>query len=95
MIIESGCIVALGIIILFFKSPWKVRMWMLSNPIKMDVFIFVVLNALHWGTFSGVMVAATGALICSALLGLGKHVYGFVDAGKYKPGFTNVGSKLV
>lgn len=95
MIIESGCIVALGIIIIFFKSPWKARMWFISNPLKVDAFIFVVLNALHWGTFSGVMVAATGSLICSALLGLGKSVYGYTVKGIYKPGFTNIGSKLV
>ena len=95
MIIESGVIVALGLLFTFFKCSWKARMWMLSHPLTMDIIIFVLLNILHMGTFSGVMVAATGALICSGMISLGRYVYGHVDGKIYKPGISNIGSKLI
>ncbi len=94
MIIESGVIVALGLLFTFFKCSWNIKMKMLSNPLAMDIFIFVALNILHWGTFSGVMVAATGALITSALLSLGRKVYGYMDGNVYHAGFVNVITKL-
>lgn len=95
MIIESGVIVALGLLFTFFKCPWRVRMWMLSHPLAMDLIIFVVLNMIHWGTFSGVMVAATGAMICSGMITLGRYVYGHIGAGRiYYAGIFNVIEKL-
>lgn len=94
MIIESGFIVALGLLFTFFKCPWKVRMWMLSNPLKMDIIIFVALNAIHWGTFSGVMVAATGAMITSGMITLGRYIFGHVQNNLYYAGVYNVIGRL-
>lgn len=94
MIIESGVIVALGLIFLFFKLKWKNRLLMLGKPLAMDLSVFVILNILHWGTFSGVMVAATGSLICSALISIGRWAVGFVIKDKYFPGKFNVMHKL-
>ena len=94
MIIESGIIVALGLLFVFFKCSWKTKMKMLSFPLTMDIGIFVLLNAIHWGTFSGVMVAATGALICSGMLTLGRWMFGHVTKGKYYAGVWNVLPKL-
>lgn len=90
MIIESGLIVAVGLLFMFFKCSWKVRIWMLSRPLFMDITVFILLNVLHWGTFSGVMVAATGALICSGLLSLGRWAFGYIDKNKYFAGTWNV-----
>lgn len=94
MIIESGLIVAIGLLFMFLKLKWKARMRLLSNPLAMDVCIFIVLTWLHWGTFSGVMVAATGALICSGLITLGRWAFGYVEKGQYRPGTWNIGAKL-
>ena len=90
MIIESGLIVALGLLFMWFKCSWKKRIWMLSNPLAMDIFIFVLLNIIHWGTFSGVMVAATGSLICSGLITVGRKCVGHVDQRIYYPGIWTV-----
>lgn len=90
MIIESGVIVALGLILMFWKCSWKWRMKMLSYPLTMDIAIFIVLNYLHAGTFSGVMVAATGALVCSAMISLGRYVFGYTAKNKYFAGIFNV-----
>lgn len=89
-----GIIVGLGLLTMFWKLGWRNRMRLLSNPLGVDVAVFAVLNVLHWGTFSGVMVAAVGALFCSLTLSLGRWVFGHVEAGRYVPGIINVGDRL-
>jgi hypothetical protein len=94
MIIESGLIVAVGLLFMFFKMSWKTRLSMLGFPLLMDVAVFVFLNILHWGTFSGVMVAAVGALVCSGLISLGRWSVGYIRQGLYFPGHMNVIHKI-
>lgn len=95
MIIESGAIVAGGLLLTFMKCSWSMRMRMLSNPLFMDLLIFTFLTLIHWGSFSGVMVASLGALICSGLITAGRHIYGHVDKGVYYPGVRNVAHELI
>jgi hypothetical protein len=95
MIIESGFIVAIGLLFIFFKCSWKARMRILSNPLAIDLLIFVALTILHWGTFSGVMVATTGAMITSGMLTLGRWMFGHVTDKKYFAGIWDVYPKLV
>lgn len=92
--IEMGLIVALGLIFLFARMNWRWKMRLLSNPLAVDVLVFVFLNVLHWGTFSGLMVAAVGALFCSLTLSVGRWWYGYVKNKRYVPGMVNVESKL-
>lgn len=92
--LEMGIIVAIGMIATFAKMSWRWRMKMLSNPFVCDVAIFVFLNALHWGTYSGLMVAAVGALACSVCLSLGRWMFGYQVNKLYVPGFINIRSKL-
>ena len=95
MIIESGVIVALGLVLTFWKCGWRMRMWMLSRPLFMDVMIFILLNVLHAGSFSGPIVAATGALVCSALISFGRWSFGYMLKGTYVPGrLLNVSARL-
>ena len=95
MIIESGLIVAAGLLLTFFKLSWKGRAWILSHPLLMDIVTFVLLNILHAGTFSGVMVAATGALVCSGLLSLGRKVFGYCEGQLYFPGWHDISPHLI
>lgn len=94
MIIESGLIVAGGLLFTFAKCSWQTRMWILSHTLFMDLVVFIILNCIHWGSFSGVMVAATGSLVCSGLLSLGRWYYGHVENRVYFPGQTNIAHKL-
>lgn len=94
MIIESGVIVALGLIFMFFKLSWKLRLRMLGHPMLMDLGVFVLLNWIHEGTFSGVMVAATGALVCSALISFGRKVFGYIERGRYVAGHMDVFDRI-
>jgi hypothetical protein len=84
--IEMGLVVALGLIVTFCKLSWRNKLRMLSHPLLMDVAIFALLCFLHWGTYSGVMVATVGALTCSLLLAAGRWAFGYMKAGKYVPG---------
>ena len=88
-------VVGLGLIVIFVKLSWAWRMRMLSNPVVVDVLIFSILTILHWGTFSGVMVATVGALFTSIVLSAGRWAFGFIKDGRYVRGaLADVRSKL-
>lgn len=89
-----GLVVALGLLVVMAKLPWKQRMWIISHPTTMDLIVFVLLTAIHWGTFSGVMVATVGALFTSIVLSGAKWLYGHVEGTTYYPGMFNVVDKL-
>lgn len=92
--LEMGFLVALGLIVMYAKLSWRKRVWINSHPLLLDVLVFIALNALHWGTFSGVMVAAIGALFCSLTISAARRVFGYMQSGRYVPGWMNVESKL-
>lgn len=92
--LEMGIIVGLGLLAMFWKLGWKGRMRVLSNPLGMDIGIFLILTLIHWGTFSGVMVAAVGALFCSITLSIGRWIFGHVEKGQYHRGVIDVGDRL-
>ena len=92
--IEMGIVVGIGLLVTLVKASWNMKMWMLSHPLFMDGFIFIALVLLHWGTFSGVMVATVGALTCSLVLSGARALYGHIKDGTYTPGTFDVSSKL-
>ena len=92
--LEMGIVVSLGLLVVLVKLPWRHKMWCISHPVLMDVFVFVMLTTIHWGTFSGVMVATVGALFTSIVLSGARWLYGHVDGTKYYPGIFNVVEKL-
>lgn len=92
--IEMGIVVGIGLLVTLVKASWHWRMHMLSNPLFMDALIFISLLMIHWGTFSGVMVATVGAMTCSLVLSATRKLYGHVESGVYQPGYFDIGSKL-
>lgn len=88
--LESGVVVALGLIMWFAKCSWRMRMRILSYPLLIDITVFAVLTAIHWGTFTGVMAATIGALMCSILLSLGRKAFGHMDGRTYVRGMWDV-----
>lgn len=93
--ISMGLVVALGLLVMLAKLPWRAKLWVVSHPIAMDTLIFVSMLMIHWGTFSGVMVATIGAFFCSIVLSLARRVIGHVDKdGRYVRGFCDVANKL-
>lgn len=92
--IEMGLIVGIALLVSMAKMTWSWRMRVLSNPLLVDIIVFALLVLLHWGTFSGVMVATIGALTCSLMLSAGRRALGFIKDGDYQPGYLNVAHKL-
>lgn len=88
--LEMGLVVALGLAVMYAKLGWRGRLWINSHPLLMDVFVFAFLNAVHWGTFSGVMVAAVGALFCSLTISLMRKWVGYVERGQYVAGWIDL-----
>ena len=93
--LESGFFVAFGLLFVLNKLSWKRKMWLISNPVAVDVFVFVTLVTIHWGTFTGVMAATIGALFCSITLSAAKWLVGHVVGNMYYPGVFNIAHKLV
>ena len=93
-IIELGLIVGIALLISMAKMSWYWRLKVLSNPLLMDAIIFAFLIVIHWGTFSGVMVATIGAFACSVLLAGGRKAFGYYEKGERIPGVIDISHKL-
>lgn len=91
---EIGFAIALGLIVTLVKCGWPIRMWFLSNPIKVDIIVFSLLMWLHWGTLGGTMGATIGACIVSIILSMGRKLYGYKVRGKYVRGMMDVGHQV-
>ena len=92
--IESGIVIGIGLLMILARLSWRYRMFMLSNPLLFDVGTFLALLVIHWGSFTGPMVATFGAMTCSLALSGARYLYGHVDNGTYIPGVFDIGSKL-
>lgn len=90
----AGFILCLGIVFWFLKMSWRARIRLLSHSLAVDIAVFVFLTVLHWGTYSGLMAAAVGALMVSVLLSLGAKTFGTFKGKDYKPGILNIGHLL-
>ena len=88
--IEMGFVVALGLAVMYAKLGLRHRLWINSHPLACDLIVFVGLNALHWGTFAGVMVAAVGALFCSVFISLTRKWHGYMADGAYVRGWVDL-----
>jgi len=89
-VLETGALIGLGLLATLVKLSWQYKMILLSNPVWVDVVIFIALTLIHWGSFSGPVVAAIGALCCSLTLSAGRSYYGYIENGLYVRGFRDV-----
>lgn len=86
MIIESGFIVFLGLVFMFIKLPPRISLKLLGSPLILDLSASILMLLVHWGTFSGVMAAATAGLLTSGFTTAARFAVGYIDKGKYYPG---------
>lgn len=92
--IEMGLIVGIALLITMSKMDWRWKLRVLSNPLLIDAIVFAMLIVIHWGTFSGVMVATIGAATCSLILSAGRWLIGHTQSGIYVPGKISIAHKL-
>lgn len=91
---SMGIVVGIALLLSLSKMSWPWKLRVLSSPFLMDAIIFLGLLMLHWGTFSGVMVATIGAMACSLVLSVGRWAVGYMQNGKYVSGHFDMGHKL-
>lgn len=91
---EMGFVVGLGLLITMVKASWRIKMALVSNPIAVDFAVFILLSILHWGTFSGMMVATIGALTVSVMLSGYRKLFGHIKNGLYYRGIWDVSAKI-
>lgn len=92
--LEMGILVALGLLVTLAKMPWRWKLIVVSAPLIVDALVFSFLILIHWGTFSGVMVATIGAFFCSLTLSAARWLIGHNVNGKYIPGKFNIAHKV-
>ena len=92
--LSLGFIVALGLLMTLLKLSWESKLKLLGRPLLVDVVVFVVLTALHWGSFEGVMSATTAALFCSIVFSIGRWLVGYIEHGTYIQGKFDVSHKV-
>jgi hypothetical protein len=68
MILETGSLVFLSLIVLFWRLPMKYKNWFISHPVWLEMPFGAAAYILHYGTFSGMMAAAVAACICFAFM---------------------------
>ena len=84
--IETGFLIFAGVGLLLLKLPRRTALRILQYDLMLDVAITVLVMALHYGTYSG-LVAASVAGLCASLATSGlKRLVGFVDGDTYYPG---------
>lgn len=90
MIIETGTIVFLSLIIMVWRMPRRAQLWIFGHPLWLELPLAVLAYALHYGTFSGMMAAATACCICFVFITVMKKIVGYIGAkGKYYPGLID------
>jgi hypothetical protein len=92
--IEMGLVVGIALLVSLAKMSWHWKLRILSRPFLVDLIVFTILVLLHWGTFSGVMVATIGALFASLVLSGARKTIGYYKAGEFVPGFIDISRKL-
>jgi hypothetical protein len=90
MFVETGTVVFLSLIVLFWRLPLKGRLWLLGHPAWLEVPFGFLAYALHYGTFSGMMSAAVAAILCFGFTQAGRKLIGYIDGKKYHAGIWNM-----
>lgn len=87
MIIETGTIVFISLAIVFWRFPKRLKLWLLGHPLWLEIPFAILAYVLHYGTFSGMMAAATAACICFVFVQIMRKMIGYIDKTGYQPGW--------
>ncbi len=90
MMIETGTIVFLGLAVLVWRLPLKALLWFFGHPIWLEIPFSLAAYLLHYGTFSGMLTAATAACLCFCFVQSGRRLVGYIHKGRYTPGYLTL-----
>lgn len=86
----TGLAIFLGLVFIFIKLERRTMLRLLRYDAALDVGVTVLVLAIHWGTFSGVMAATVAGLMCSLGTTLAKRTFGYIAGTKYYPGLVQL-----
>jgi hypothetical protein len=86
----TGFAIFLGLVFLFIKLKRRTALRLLHYDMLLDLAVSLIVLAIHWGTFSGVMAATVAGLMTSVGTSLAKRVFGYIKADQYYPGLIRL-----
>ena len=87
---ETGFAIFLGLVFIFIKLKRRTMLRLLRYDLAIDVAVTILVLAIHWGTFSGVMAATFAGLLTSAGTTIAKRCFGYIKRGQYTPGLLRL-----
>lgn len=86
----TGLAIFLGLVFIFIKLPRRTMLRWLRYDAVLDVAVTLIVLAIHFGTFSGVMAATFAGLLTSVGTSLAKRVFGYIQGDHYFPGLIRL-----
>ena len=77
-------------VIIFIKLPRRTMLRWLNYDAVLDVAVTLIVLAIHFGTFSGVMAATFAGLLTSVGTSLAKRVFGYIKGDQYFHGLIRL-----
>jgi len=82
----TGFAIFLSLVFLFIKLPRRLMLRWLRYDMLLDVSVTLIVLAVHFGTFGGVMAATFAGLLTSVGTSLAKRLFGYIQGDLYVPG---------
>lgn len=86
----TGFAIFLGLVLILVKLPRRSMLRLLRHDAALDIGVTVLVLAVHWGTFSGIMAATVAGLLCSLATSAAKRIFGFIQGDRYVPGLVTL-----
>lgn len=86
----TGFAIFLGLVLILIKLPRRSMLRLLRHDVALDIGVTVLVLAVHWGTFSGIMAATVAGLLCSLATTVAKRTFGFIQGDRYFPGLVTL-----
>lgn len=87
---ETGIAVFAGLAFIFSKLRRRTALRLLNHDLLLDVAVTLLVLAVHWGSFAGVMAATVAGLLTSIATTVAKRLIGHIQGDMYFPGFIRL-----
>ena len=87
---ETGFAIFLGLVFIFAKLRRSTMLRLLRYDMAIDVVVTLLVLAIHFGTFSGVMAATFAGLLTSLGTSAAKKLFGYIQGDLYFPGLVHL-----
>lgn len=86
----TGLAIFLSVAFIFVKLRRRTMLRLLRYDMAIDVGVTLLVLAIHFGTFSGVMAATFAGLLTSVGTSAAKRMFGYIQDDRYYPGIVRL-----